>query len=146
MGGAAIGAAVALAACGRPTLDEVVAEYREETGHDYASCGTAALDCLAAEAAPAPEAIACFLARLDACEAAELRTTQTTIEGDPIRSAYLVVPEEGGGCRIAYVVDTTEDEYGPRRIVRYECPSVARPASCPWVAPERCEAGVVEAE
>lgn len=129
-----------------PTLDEVVTDYRERVGLVHAAdCGSVSLDCTSSVDTP-PGPVACLLEAAGACNPAELRVVRHTIEGDPIESAYLVVPDGDGACRVARFLDTMRDRWGPRRIVRHDCEAVRAEAGCPWLDATGCGQAIVEAD
>jgi hypothetical protein len=122
-----------------PDGSKIIGNWVASTNVSFESCGTVtAGQCSEWAASPDDEAVmACFTDGLAACTPVRLTQTRPTIEGDPIRETYFVVPR-GGDCTVVRFVDTTEDAYGPQQVYRYDCPAATVDASCDVLVGSGC--------
>lgn len=115
-------------ACSQPTLEETVQQFLDNNGMDnLQDCGQADLD-LTCSSTP-PKEVQCFLDAFAACKPAQLITKQSSIEGDPIFTEYVVRPQ-GTGCGLELFVDTTQDQFGEKKITQQSCDKPSGNATC----------------
>ena len=98
---------LSLAACASdPDFEEIVEEHRDELPA-LRDCGEVELghECRT-ELDPAEQ---CLVDAFAACEPAELRMLQHSVEGDPIPSVHFVEP--GDECRVVQLTDHSADEF-----------------------------------
>ena len=82
------------------------------SGSSFESCGRESYDERPACCGPRIAGYECLVAALRACKPARFAVARGTIEGDPIYSDYFVVPaEEGEGCRLMVMTDSSRDAY-----------------------------------
>lgn len=121
--------AVVIAGCGQPTLDETVKEFIANNGGSYKDCGSFEIAPNSTCGIEPSAAVACFVDGYASCQPVRLDFTQITVEGDPIYVTYLVV-SQGKICEVETFVDTREDAFGPKGIVRQTCSTVVGNGTC----------------
>jgi hypothetical protein len=124
------------------SLDEIVDSWLAEQSLTRAGdCGALAT-CTLDDSQMDEEAMTCLDAAWAACEARVGSWTQTTVEGDPIHSLVVPVPD-GDGCQLAVFIDTREDAYGSPSVLVQRCSGLTREeAACPPIDVDGC--GTVE--
>jgi hypothetical protein len=122
------------------TPEEIIGNWVAATGISFSPCGTVeGGQCGTWTPTVADEAaLTCFVEGLAACQTVRLTQIQPTLEGDPLRDTFLVLPAGGGTCRVVHFRDTTEDAYGPQLLYRYDCPTATLDSTCHRVAAEGC--------
>jgi len=109
------GVLVAVSACGSPEAAAPLPLPPSASASGSAlDCGVFVLD--QGESVPAA-AGRCLLEALAAGQPARLRVTSPTTEGDPIPTTYTTRPDG----RVDVVVDTRQDQFGPRSVTRQTC-------------------------
>jgi hypothetical protein len=127
-------ATLLLAACSGE--DDPVQAFIASSGQTYTSCGV--IEVPATCGAPSEEqskAISCLVQA--ECKPVRLDVRESTIEGDPIITTYLVVPKQDG-CGIEQFIDGRQDSFGDGEVTQSHCESVAASEECPWVAADGC--------
>ncbi|MFO0592934.1 MAG: DUF4362 domain-containing protein [Polyangiaceae bacterium] len=123
---ALLSVAALAAGCEQASLESTVQDFLKSKSLTAEDCGSVDLDKACSDTAPAP--IQCFLDAYTSCKAAKLSLTQSTIEGDPIYSVYIVVP--GQACSIESFVDTRQDQFGDKTITESSCTSPSGAGTC----------------
>ena len=108
------GVLVAVSACGSPEAAAPLSPPSASGSGSVLDCGVFVLD--QGETVPAA-AGRCLLEALSAGQPARLRVTSPTTEGDPIPTTYTTRPDG----RVDVVVDTRQDQFGPRSVTRQTC-------------------------
>lgn len=119
--------AVLAAGCSSPSLEDTVQDFLDSRSLTVTDCGTANLDETCTDQA-APE-VQCFIDALATCEPTRLTLVQSTIEGDPITTVYVLLPEDPE-CGVEIFIDTTQDQFGEKRITEKQCPGMSGAGTC----------------
>lgn len=128
------------AACSGETVDDLIADQIDASTLTYKNCGSVDLTLEQCGATPAepPAELRCFTDGLDQCQPVHVTITQHTVEGDPIVTGYVVVPEEGS-CSATVITDTREDQFGAQEITTERCTTFDVVESCVGFAASDCK-------
>jgi hypothetical protein len=129
---------ILLTGCGERTHDAIVQEFIESTGKEFTNCGAHEIpSACGAPSAAIAEANTCLVEGFTACKPVRLDVTQRTVEGDPVFTTFLVVPQ-GDRCFVEMFTDARQDRFGDGEAHQSRCEAVQAAESCPWIAADAC--------
>lgn len=92
-----------------PDFDAIVDDHRDRVAGELRDCGELERDQSCAESLGAVEQ--CFADAFAACDPAEMRLVDFTVEGDALTSVRFVEPASDGRCEIVELTDHSADEF-----------------------------------